>query len=329
MAFSTPVLFLVFNRPEHTQRVFEQIRRIQPSQLYVSADGPRGHVATDAERCRLTRAVVDRIDWPCSVHTHFQAENLGCRRAVMDGISWFFQQVEEGIILEDDCLPGEAFFSFCAQMLEQYRDDEEVMHISGNNPAPSAFSQFSGNSTVFSRMPFIWGWATWRRAWQRYDAHFQALDETWPGLPGDYSLFSDDTTARRYLFDKFQRTRDGEIDTWDYAWFYTILKNRGLCVTPAANLVQNIGFDQNGTHTTSSPNFRSNKTQTFSSGISLPASRRPDKDLERTFFHAAQKGRFGLFLRSLAPWYFFKPLPRQSKSALPGFWSLRRFAFLR
>ncbi len=306
MAFRTPVLLLVFNRPNHTRRVFEQIRRMLPTQLFISADGPRLHVPGEIEKCEAVRAIVDQVDWDCDLHVNFSAENLGCRKAVASGISWFFEQVPEGIILEDDCYPEESFFNFCSQMLDYYRDDAEVMHISGSNPTGDACKNLNA-SYVFSRYPFIWGWATWRRAWARYDADFSGLEQAWLDPESGFSKVSTDATARRYLYDKFLRTRDGEFNTWDYAWFYSILKHKGLCVNPCDNLILNIGFDQEATHTRST-SF-THKTQKISQSrhdLVHPASRSLDPDLERVFFHSSQKHPTGLLLRRLFPRFFFR-----------------------
>lgn len=299
------ILLLVFNRPDHTRRVFEQVRRVRPAHLFVSADGPRAHVPTDAERCAAVRAIFDEVDWPCTVHTNFLPENHGCRKAVQAGISWFFEHVEAGIILEDDCLPDLSFFEFCTAMLERYRDDEAVMQISGNNPAPETCRDLP-DSYVFSRYSFIWGWATWRRAWKHYDPDFTGLENMRKDPGSGLSLLSPDPAVRRYLLDKFERVRSREVDTWDYAWFYSILKNRGLCVTPTVNMVQNIGFDAQATHTQSGlATGRTNVASALRLPLVHPESRQPVPAVERAFFHASQKGRAGLLLRRLAPWYFY------------------------
>ena len=164
---NTPILFLIFNRPEITARVFQEIRKAKPKQIYIAADGPRIDHPDDTALCNKTRQICDSIDWDCEVKTLFREENLGCQLAVSNAIDWFFKHESEGIILEDDCLPSQSFFHFCAELLDFYRDDEEIMCISGNN-----FQQGRGDdeeSYYFSRYPHCWGWATWRRAWNKYD----------------------------------------------------------------------------------------------------------------------------------------------------------------
>ncbi len=301
------ILLLVFNRPQHTRRVLERLRAMQVPVLYVSADGPRPHVPTDVERCAAVRAIIrDEIDWPCQVHTQFLPENLGCRQAVQAGIDWFFRHVEEGIILEDDCLPDPTFFPFCTQLLERYRNDEQIMHISGSNPAPQVCEGLP-SSYVFSGFSFIWGWATWRRAWQWYDPTFPDLEQQWNNSDSHLSRFLPNQAARRYLLDKFERVRDGTLDTWDYAWFYSIVRLGGLTIVPRVNLVRNIGFDAEGTHTSAAHGRRLDRVATcMTFPLIPPAHRDPDPKLELAFFYASQKAPLRLFLRRLAPWFFYR-----------------------
>lgn len=311
MALNTPVLLLVFNRPEHTQRVFQEIRKARPARLFVSADGPRAHVASDAENCRLTREIAGQVDWDCSVHTNFQNENLGCRLAVHGGISWFFEQVDAGIILEDDCLPEPAFFPFCTEMLNRYAGDERVMHVSGFNPAPELCRRLK-SSYFFARIPFIWGWASWSRAWKYYDPAFTGLDDMWFDRSGGLFKFLRNRAARRYVWDKFARTRAGEINTWDFAWFFTLLKREGLSICPSSNLVRNIGFDGAATHTQSSALRHKQKTGNIPPGVwTHPAAVAPVPELDQGLFYGSQKSYLRLLLREMAAPYFYRPLPKR------------------
>lgn len=238
----TAVLFIVFNRPDLTRSVFSSIRQARPKKLYIAADGPRigRH---EAELISETRAITKNIDWPCDVMTLFHDENLGCRDAVSSAIDWFFSHEEEGIILEDDCLPHPTFFRYCSELLEKYRDVPKVMSISG-----SAFVRpvFLRNSYDFTYYADMWGWATWRRAWRRYDVDMKS----WP--EEKYKLdeyFHDREPSRDRWSDIFDATSSGEIDTWDYQWIWTVLRNQGLCVTPHRNMIKNLGFGINATHT--------------------------------------------------------------------------------
>jgi hypothetical protein len=237
----TPILFLIFNRPDKTQTVFGRIREAKPARLFVAADGPRPDKPGETELCNQTREdVLSRIDWPCEVKTLFREENLGCKLAVSSAITWFFEQVEEGIILEDDCLPDLSFFQFCEELLEKYRDNEQVMMISGDNFQPD---QRGDASYYFSRFIHIWGWATWRRAWEKYDLEMKK----WPAIRKQRMLYEilPSRTVRQAekLFDTcFSK----QTSTWDFQWFYACLTYNGLSVMPKINLVTNI--DSGGTH---------------------------------------------------------------------------------
>lgn len=244
-ALTTPVLLLIFNRPETTRRVFERVRKVRPSRLYIAADGPRPNVGEEFDRCMAARAAATAVDWPCDVHTLFRDANLGCRVAVNSGLDWFFQEEEEGIILEDDCLPSDSFFWFCQDLLSRYRAQERVMLISGTNYVSDIFS--AKNSYCFSRYFAIWGWASWRRVWKLYDPDLR----DWPRRRAEQSLrsFYDQGFMRRHLRKTFDMAYERKVDTWDIQFFYSCLFNNGLAAVPTVNLISNIGSV--GTHTTS------------------------------------------------------------------------------
>jgi FkbM family methyltransferase len=243
-----PVLFLIFNRPDLTKRTFEAIREVQPSQLFIAADGPRSDRPDDVRNCDECRAIVAGIDWECRVQTLYRERNLGCREAVQSAITWFFSHVEEGIILEDDCLPDASFFGFCARMLELYRDDMRVMCITGNNFQRGL--RRGRASYYFSIHNHCWGWATWRRAWELNDLSMAK----WPALKESRFLHG---FLRPYVAMFWEASFDavfrGEIDTWDYGWTLSCWANSGLTVTPNVNLVCNMGFDERATHTHRDP----------------------------------------------------------------------------
>jgi len=245
--FDTPVLYLIFNRPAHTARSFAAIRERRPTRLFIAADGPRAHVQTDAARVAQCRALASAVDWPCEVQTLYRDENLGCRFAVSGGISWFFDHVDKGIILEDDCVPGPDFWPFCATLLERYADDPRVMCISGNNFLPTWPT--TREMYYFSRYPHIWGWATWARAWVEYKfVPFTPTREqvrttlSNVGMLNPLSRWWWSRTMARYLHP--------ESSAWDYRWMYAMWMRQGLSITPLRNLVRNIGVGSEGTHTT-------------------------------------------------------------------------------
>jgi hypothetical protein len=236
MSLSTPVAFIIFNRPDTTARVFEAIRQAKPQKLLVVADGPR---------IDRSRAVIDRVDWECEVLTNYSDINLGCKRRVSSGIDWVFSLVKEAIILEDDCLPAASFFQFCQTLLEKYRDDDRIMHIGGTNlqsgqtrtPYSYYFSKYSG----------IWGWASWRRAWQNYDVNLTSWEEF--KISQAIESVHINPYEQKYWLEILERVYQGKIDTWDYQWNYTCWSQGSLAVVPEVNLITNIGFRPDATHT--------------------------------------------------------------------------------
>lgn len=239
---NTPVAFLIFNRPDTTAQVFAQIAKAKPRQLLVVADGPRADRPGEVEKCLATRAIIEQVNWPCEVLTNYAEANLGCKQRISSGLDWVFDIVEEAIILEDDCVPELSFFSFCEALLEQYRDDERVMMISGTN---YLLQLDIPESYVFSRYFAIWGWATWRRAWRKYDINLT----DWPALKtqGQLDYFFAQRYMRKFLGAMFDAVYRQQLDTWDVQWFYSCLFNNGLSIVPKMNLVSNIGIT--GTHT--------------------------------------------------------------------------------
>lgn len=273
-----PILLLVFNRPDKTRAVIDRLREVRPTRVFVAADGPRPDRPDDAARCAQTRAEIDSgVDWPCRVETLYQDANLGCKRGVEAGIGWFFSLVDAGIILEDDCLPAPDFFPFCAELLERYADTDDVMLVSGTNLLGRWRPDRS--SYCFSRGYAIWGWATWRRAWARYDPTLAA----WR-----------DPAARARLTDVLgeQRARDlaaqldsvssGRLDTWDFPWTMTVALAGGVNAVPSQNLITNIGFDADATHTR---NLWSDKaglaTHELAFPLRHPPSTAPDPEFDR------------------------------------------------
>lgn len=253
----SPLVFLVFNRPETTIRVFEEIRRVRPPKLLVVADGPRVNRPGEAEQCKAVRAIIDTVDWPCEVLNNYADTNLGCKRRVSTGLDWVFTTVEEAIILEDDCLPHPTFFRFCEELLERYRDDERICMISGDN-----FQQGKRriqDSYYFSRYTHIWGWASWRRAWKHYDINM----DVWPEIRdrGWLCEILHNKRVTSYWRNIFERVYKDEIDTWDYQWLFACWVQNGLSILPNVNLVSNIGFNIKATHTSTQDKFGNMKTE--------------------------------------------------------------------
>jgi FkbM family methyltransferase len=240
------VLLLVFNRPKETAIVFDAIRKARPAKLFVAQDGPRPGRAEESRKCDEVRSIVSRVDWPCEVKTLYRTENLGCKKAVSEAITWFFGQVEEGIILEDDCLPDQSFFPFAAEMLARFRSDERVMQVSGFNSGGEWVAR-GGSSYFFSLYGSCWGWATWRRAWARYESDMKR----WQDGSAQGRIRSRIGSRRQWKIKRwiYDSVAAGRKDSWAYVWEYSRLMNDGLSVVPRVNLVENIGFGSEATHT--------------------------------------------------------------------------------
>lgn len=244
--FQTPILFIVFNRPISTKLVFDQIKNIKPTKLFIAADGPRPENPNDVFNCAQVRKIVEEIDWECEVFTLFRNENLGCGRAVSSAINWFFEHVEEGIILEDDCLPNESFFSFCSLMLEQYRFDKKVMMISGTNFVAGRCKRSKPyllwGDYFFSRSYLIWGWATWKRAWSLYNYDLNDWEQHRNARINDLQIIFKNKSIEEYWIENFDKVINKKVDTWDYQWCFCCIFNGGLSISPRLNLVSNIGI---------------------------------------------------------------------------------------
>jgi hypothetical protein len=241
----SPILLLVFNRPDKTSRVFDAIKAAKPGRLYISADGPRQGNSEDERLCNTVRSIVTGVDWPCRVKTRFSLENKGCKMAVSSAIDWFFEQESEGIILEDDCLPSPAFFNFCDVLLEKFRTDTRIFCISGFNAYQG--QQWGNASYYFSQICNIWGWATWRRVWKLYDRELSRYSNE------DALHFLQNNFQDKLLIDEwlkiFNLSKEGKTDTWDHQFYFIIFFENGLCIVPNVNLIRNIGFGADATHT--------------------------------------------------------------------------------
>lgn len=242
-AFSTPILILEFNRPDYLLKTIEILRKISATDIYIHVDGPRQDNTAEQQASMQIQAYTKLIDWKCKVHTNFMTKHVGCKEGVSQGISWFFNKVSEGIILEDDCMPDISFFPYAEELLEKYRLDERVGMIAGN----TFFNDLSCKTSYsFSIHPHCWGWGTWRRAWTKYDVTMSDFGKNGKEVVDDKFT---SLKSRRYWMSIFTQTFIGNIDTWDYQWTYLSWKLNMFCVVPAINLVTNIGFDSRATHT--------------------------------------------------------------------------------
>ncbi len=263
----TAVALMIFNRPDRTERVFNAIRQAQPPILLVVADGPRIDRVGEAELCAATRAIIDRVDWPCEVLTNYAQINLGCKYRIASGLDWVFANVPEAIILEDDCLPDPTFFPFCEELLAYYRHDDRIGAISGHN------MQFGNSRTAdsyyFSHFPHCWGWASWQRVWQHYDVEMTAWNQIRDGK-WLYDLLPNSEQIDRW-HQLFQDTYDGKIDSWDCQWTLTCWLRGYLTATANVNLISNLGFGPEATHTTTDSELANLPTQSLSFPLRHPS----------------------------------------------------------
>ena len=240
----TPVAFFIFKRPKATQKVFEVIRQVKPETLFVVADGPRGEHIGESDCCMESRAVIEQIDWNCNVFKNYSDVNLGCGKRISSGLNWVFNQVEEAIIIEDDCILHPSFFPYAEELLEQYHHDTRIFTICAQNvQLKHSRTQYS---YYFSRYNHVWGWATWRRAWQYFDFNMTL----WPEAISNgllYDVLQDDKALEAWV-GPLRATYEGLIDTWDYRWTFALWMQSGLNITPSVNLVHNIGFGEGATH---------------------------------------------------------------------------------
>lgn len=302
-----PILFIVFSRPDTTKRVFEAIRKARPAKLYVAADGARPDKPGEKERCEETRRIATNVDWPCEVHTLFRDENFGCGAQATSAIGWFFMHEEEGIIVEDDCLPSPSFFNFCGEMLERYRNDTRVMMIGGNNLEPEGDRE-TEYSYTFSKLIYIWGWATWRRAWKFHDYYmqqFKEINEKQYLLPVYDSIYERDLF--QYVFGKMYTGDDqkpSRKNVWSYQWQFACRINSGLVIVPAVNLVSNIGFGEFATSVTDDGPGRDLKCEEMEFPMVHPEFIMVDQARERRTFelcHTSAKSRIKSRIKRFVP----------------------------
>lgn len=287
---SAPVLFLIYNRPDKTEKVFDAIRKAKPNRLFVVADGPK--TQADIIKCQQTRDIIKLIDWNCELQTNFRDSNLGSKYSVSNGINWFFQHVDEGLILEDDCIPSESFFFICTELLSHYRHNEKIMHITASNLNDQ--KKFSEHTYYFSRFPNIWGWATWRRAWAKYDLELS-----------DRNFYHQLVKTRfRDPFEKQFWTTVLDtlhtMDAWDYQWMFSIWRADGLCINLNHNLVSNIGFDSSATHTKYESNNSGLPVRTIKQIIHpqrVTIDKKAEAELLRSLHSLERRGYKGFFFQ--------------------------------
>lgn len=253
---NTPILLLIFNRPETTALVFEQIRAIKPKRLYVGADGPRLNNRSDSENCERARQIATSVDWDCDVKTLFRKENLGCGIAVTTAIDWYFEQEENGIVLEDDTVPNLSFFRYCEEQLERHKNNSDIGIISGNNVVNHIWPVQIKDDFLYSGYTPIWGWASTRKNWQTFDYSLKSLDKN--KLQNSLSKFFSNEEIVSHWMRIYKIYLDNGYNNWDFRFFLNQVYKNKLHIIPKTNLVKNIGFGENSTHTSSKENILNN-----------------------------------------------------------------------
>lgn len=278
---NTPVLLLGFIRSQTAQKVFNEIKKVKPKKFFLAVDGPRSNKPEDKALCQKTRDIAKQIDWECEVKTLFQEKNLGCGLETMTAINWFFENVDEGIIFDDDCIPDQSFFYFCQELLEYYKDNEKIMHISGDNFQEG---KKRGNSSYyFSQYTHNWGWATWKRAWKYFDFDIAGPEK--------------------------------KKHTWDTQWHLSVKKHHGLAILPNVNLISNIGFNNGATHTSHESKFSNMPTEAMVFPIIHP--KKINRNLTADFFTYCEV--FGGSVRKIVFHEITKIIPRHIKDRVKNF----------
>lgn len=287
-SLNVPILFLVFNRLDTAKKVLMRIRKVRPSKFYIACDGPRlDHAGETKEVDQIRKYILSQIDWECEVKTLFRENNLGCMMAVSSAISWFFSQEEMGIILEDDCLPSNSFFYYCQELLYKYKDDMRIWHIGGYRHPDLLVDNYSYD---FSRYASVWGWASWANRWEHYDVNMREFSLN-PDIMKRYSFFETavENKDRAYIL---PNVLNGKINTWDYQWDFTVRINNGLAIRPSKNLIHNIGFGENATHTfKADKSIRDNLECDIELPLTHPSFMMVNSQIDSMYFHKHVKPR--------------------------------------
>jgi len=284
----SPVLLIAFNRPHTTAQVFDAIRKAQPPRLYVAVDGPRPDRPHEIDLCNQVREIVSQVDWPCTLATLFRTSNLGCRDGATSAIDWFFEHEPEGIILEDDCLPHPDFFRYCDELLARYRDNPRIMTIGGSNLLPD--SDTRPESYFYTPYFHVWGWASWRRAWALYDVSMKSYKAANRNQMLK-NIFGHNISIRTYWRRKLDSVAAGKGDIWDYQWVLDCLSHGGLTCLPGKNLISNIGFGEDATHTRE---MNTDLAQRRTASISFPLIAPASLDCDPQLTLAVEKAHFSI-----------------------------------
>lgn len=275
-----PILLIAFNRPEKTKIVFQEIKKYKPEEFYFAVDGPRDLSTDDIQKCEDVKKIADMIDWDCEIHTLFQKENLGVDPGMETAISWFFDNVEDGIILEDDCLPQQSFFKFSEILLDKYKNDPKVFMICGTN-----FQDGENRGTgsyYFSNYP-TWGYAMWKRSWKNFDSKLNSFPVFKKNK--EIHLVLQDVKQIRFWMKFFEKIYNKKFNFTDSRITYSMWKNKSVCIIPNKNLIKNIGFDADSTHAEKKDGDRLSINTESLINIKHPEKISIDRDADDYFFY--------------------------------------------
>ncbi len=242
----SPVTLIFFNRPDTLQKVFEKVKEAKPTRLFLVQDGPREGKDDDVEKIQKCRKIVENIDWECEVHTNYSETNLGCGARPQSGITWVLSQVESTIILEDDCVPDMSFFDYCDELLERYKNDERISYISGLNHFEEW--DFGDSSYGFTRRGAISGWATWRRAWEKYDYSVSGINNAYVEKHIKNILSGENERVALWKKTNDLVEKNVKISYWDVQWGFVKYSENQLVIVPKYNLISHIGIGVDATH---------------------------------------------------------------------------------
>ncbi len=291
----TPIAYIIFNRPNCTKISFSVLQEQKPSQLFIIADGPRKDYPDDIEKCHEARKIVENINWPCQVYHNYSDNNLGLKQRVSSGLNWVFENVDRAIVLEDDCVAHPDFFYFCETLLEMYSENKNISVITGDN---FQNGNWRGEASYyFSKYNHCWGWATWKRSWENYHGDIPFWSD-WKNSDSWIKQMSD-KTERKYWEVIFDRVAQGQIDSWAYPWIASTWYKGGLTVTPNMNLVSNIGFGQESTHTSDKKSIFSNMSVQSTGEIIHPKQIALNEEADNWTFNFHFGGKYLRFPQNL------------------------------
>lgn len=315
---NTPVLFIIFNQPDITKKVFEAIKSVKPKILYISGDGPRNEIPGEIIQCEKTRSIINEIDWDCDLHTRFLDKNMGCNDAIWGALNWFFDKITEGIVLESDCLPHPDFWYYTSELLERYRNKTEIKFIGGNN-YQNSINRGDG-SYFFSKMAYNWGWATWKRAWQEFDYDIcnKYSKNSFHKIINSQFVDNDE---RKYWKKIFKFVREDRPYMWDFRILFSIWAASGITIAPNVNLVTNIGFHPDALTTKDISSPYNNLPLESILPIRHPSKIKIDIEADlyyyRNYLHNSIKyDTFRKKIEEMLPWKFRKATSKKIKSIL-------------